>query len=313
MPIVVSSQSDTTALAPGANGTFWIKDVAFQPRDDQGTETYVLITKGADLGTAEVRDQDATNPVADGQRFGRDFLSGPTYQFTVLVKPSDGDVEGAVNRLANIWHDETLRTNPGAVTPLYFQRGGKRYVVFGRPRKFAEEAGDRDTFADGYTIVDCDFKTESPLRGIATVRSASMGLLQPTSDGGLTLPADVPFMLAPGTQQTREGSFTVGGTARTPFVLTITGPVTGALTGAAVKGNGWSLALSRPLLAGQKLVIDTRLQTALLNGVSSPGILTARSRLSGKLSPGPQTMSFTGTDGSATARVELRWYDSVTA
>ena len=289
-------------------GCFWIGGLKLGgPGDD-----YVLTS--VDYPSADVRSADVDTSISDGVRFGRDTLGAGTFSFQVLIAPADGDAWAAMNRLAAVWRTSTVRAKPGVTMPLTFQRAGQRLTVYGRPRKWQPDAGDADTLAQGAVIVSCDFKTDGPLVGVGTQRAESLGLLAPLGDGGVTIPVDVPIILSAGatSDQAREGVFTVGGTERTPFVLDITGPVSGSLQNATVAGNGWRIEVTRPLAWDQTLRVDTRTMTVTINGAPAPGAVSARTRLTGRLTPGYQSFTFTGIDDTASARATLRWYDTTT-
>lgn len=289
-------------------GCFWIGGLKLGgPGSD-----YVLTS--VDYPSADVRAADVDNSVTDGVRFGRDTIGAGTYTFGVLIQPADGNVWAAMTRLASVWRSDTVRGKPGATVPLSFQRAGQRLTVYGRPRKWQLDAGDADHLTQGALLASCEFKTEGPFVGVGTQRAESLGLLTPFGDGGLTLPVDVPVILTAGStsDQAREGVFTVGGSVATPFVLDVTGPVSGSLQNAVVAGNGWRIELTKPLAWDQTLRVDTRTMTVTTNGTPTPGAVSARTRLTGRLTPGYQSFTFTGIDDTASARATLRWYDTTT-
>lgn len=288
-------------------GCFWIGGLKLGGPGSDYTLTAV------EYPAADVRAADVDSPTGDGSRFGRDTLTTGTYAFQVLIDPDDGDVWGAMARLSSVWRDDTVRSVAGRTVPLVFQRAGQRFTAHGRPRKFQVDAGDSDTLTQGALLVTCDFKPETPGLGVGAQRSESLGLLQPFGDGGLTIPVDVPTILSAGatSDQAREGVFTVGGTVAAPFVLDVTGPVSGALQNAVITGDGWRVELSRPIAWDQTLRIDTRTMSVTVNGTPTPGAVSARTRLSSRLRPGYQSFTFSGIDDTASARATLRWFDTI--
>lgn len=303
-------------MAEGDNGTYWVGGngtpvIALCP---PGGDEYTILADGLDRGSSDLRTQDADLPGMDGTRFGRDYLTGPTFQFTVMAQPADGDTESSVARLAALWHDRELRTSPGRVIPIRYVRNGQMYTVWGRPRKFAADAGTYDTFEDGFAIINLEFKLDTAFAGVGAERSETLGLLRPVSDGGLILPADVPFDLSPGSEssQARDGVFTVAGSVPAPFTLEIKGPVTGSVSDAIVTGDGWRVHVTKPIAWDQKFKLDTRTMLATINGASRPGVLSASTRVTGRLTPGRQSFTFSGNDTTGSARATLRWYDTIT-
>ncbi|NHN55769.1 hypothetical protein G9U51_08265 [Calidifontibacter sp. DB0510] len=282
-----------------------------------GTEAHdvVILTGGMDPGSADTRAQDVENPVADATWFGRDFLTGPSIQFTLGIRDlraemtgGPGDMWAIQARLAAAWRADRVRSTPGALSSLVFQRAGRVYRVWGRPRGFGLKPSERAD--DTYTEAVGSFKLAAPTVEYDQLNQVTAQLLEASSDGGLVLPAVVPFELRPGSQ-TRQGTATVGGTVPACFTVTIRGPVTGALSQARVYGPGWSISLTKPVAYDQTVVIDTRTQMVTVNGASSPGLIGPRDRLDARLNPGAQILGFDGSDPSNTARATFAWRDTI--
>lgn len=271
----------------------------------------IVLSGGLDPGASSYRTQDADNPVADGGWFGRDYLSGPTLQFTMGVRNDTGNVWDTVSQLQTAWRADEVRTTPGALSYLSFQRAGKVYRVWGRPRDFAVKPSE---IADPHwQLVDASFKVLLPYVEEDGFNSVLVKLLEPIGDGGMVLPADIPFDLDLGTpgSQARQGAAVVGGVAPAHMAITIKGPTTGSLTAGRVYGPGWSISLQRPVAYDQTVYIDTRREAVYINGVSTPSMVSARDRLGVQLRPGTQILGFDGNDPSATATATFGWRNTM--
>lgn len=273
------------------------------------SDTVEVLEGGFDPGQSSVRTQDSDRAHADGSLFGRDFYTGPTFTFTLLVYNTE-DSRRAAADLAAVWRRDAIRTTPGALSTLRFARAGTTYQVRGRPRDFAVSA--QDTNDDTLQVVNCTFKCDSPVMEIyeGAPKRVDMRLVAGSGDGGLVLPAPVPFELRPASQG-RTNAALVGGSIDTSFSVTIAGPVSGELSQARVYGGGFDYAITRPIARGQTVVIDTRTQAVTLNGTSTPGLISPKARLTSRLSPGAQSFNFTGSDPTNTATATVQWRDAL--
>lgn len=289
------------------DGTYILDGYEFGTPD----HNVIVLAGGLDPGASSWRVQDTDNPVADGLWFGRDFLSGPTLQFTLGVRNDVTTVWDTLEALQAAWRAEAVRATPGALSYLAFRRAGRVYRVWGRAREFAVKPSN--VADDHWQIVDCSFKVALPYYEEDAFNTVAVKLLEPIGDGGMVLPADVPFDLdlgTPGSQQ-RQGAAVVGGTAPAHMAITIKGPVTGSLTDARVYGPGWSISLQRPVAYDQTVYIDTRREAVYVNSVSTPSMVSARDRLGVQLRPGSQILGFDGNDPSATATATFGWRNTM--
>ena len=269
----------------------------------------VLVTRGGfDPGAIEGRAQDVDKPADDGSWMGRDYLTGPETAFKLTVNTRSGaDGMAALAQLAQVWRADSVRTTPGALSVLQYYRGGRWWRVYGRARKFA--AAPKEFTREQVQLVDATFKAAAPFVEDDAWRSITRQMLVPPSGGGLVLPAVPPFELRPGSQA-RYGAIDVGGLSPAQFTVTVKGPTTGTLSNVRVSGDGWAIDVVRPIAYDETLYIDTRSQRVTVNGVSMPGAISARSRLDARLSPGPQSFGFEGSDPSGTATATLGWRDT---
>lgn len=268
------------------------------------------VGSGIDPGSVGITTQDAALPGRDGSIFGRDTLSAPEWGLTLAVR-SDLDVWEELAGLVAQWRPSTNR-RPGEMSVLRYRRNGRSYRMYGRPRKIDLKPAARKN--DEFQQVEATFQLAEPVQYLETPQQGAnivdLTLLPTDTSGGLVWPALVPFEFRAGSN-TRVGGASVVGTAPTPFTVTITGPVTGALSRIRLAGAGWEITSSATVAPGQRLVIDTRAQTIQLDGVNVPGTLGRRSRLNARLSPGVQTLTFAGSDPSNTAKARFEWLDAV--
>lgn len=265
---------------------------------------------GLDYGATDSRTQDADESQGDATDFGRDYLSGPEMSITLgLQDIQTHDVWPLLHELQSVWQDKTLRTTPGKLATLRQCRNGVTYQYLGRPRKWGISAAKHENHE--FQTVETSFKLRAPEKYIEPQRSLRLELFQ-VSDGGLTIPAKLPWRLTRSTQA-RVGEVTVGGFLPAPFKVVIQGPVTGTMSGISLSGDGWEIATSTTLGAGQQMVIDTRAATITRNGTAVPGGLTAASRLNARLAVGHQFVTFNAVDPSNTGVATVTWLDTVPA
>lgn len=264
-----------------------------------------LLDGGFDPGTAEWRTQDQDNPVGDGRVFGRDYLSGPTWGFSLFVDATDPETAlAAWGDVSKAWRNEGGRRTPGAVCTLRYAVAGRTRRVYGRPRRFAGTPDNK--LLQGTAPITTDFDCADALHYDDVEQSVVVPIL-PATTGGFMAPFIFPLstLSAPGP---RQGTITVDGDADCPVVIKVHGPVSAPV----VTGPGWLLNFAGLTLAyDEELVIDTRpwAKTALVRGGSVAGTLTRQStRLTDvRLALGDQAITFAGIDETASASCTLFW------
>jgi hypothetical protein len=236
---------------------------------------------------------------------GRDFLGGPVWAFDITTNRASGpDALAAAAALARAWRTG-IGTRPGVVFPLQYFTAGRLRRVYGRPRRYAGPAPDLLTRL-GAAKITADFQCVDHLHYDDTQRSLMVDLVA-AATGGWTFPTTFPIHTAP--SMTRQGVIDdVGGDTRTPFELTIKGPV--AAPWAA--GPGWRLELPDVVLAYDQSVTVATYPWALTvlrnDGADLSGGLSWKSRLADAcLSPGPGEFTFGGIDPTNTATATMRW------
>ncbi len=285
-----------------------LEDIQFSlPTPDGGTYTFgrpgldeaVILTGGWDLGSTTVKDQDAQPSGSDRTTPGRDFLTAPSWTFSLLVA-RDGDVTGALDRLMWAWRGGDTRLTPGALVPLRYARSGAQRVVYGRPRKIDIEPPD--TWSDDFALVTAEFKLMDPTV-YGQQRSRLLTLTQPSRSEWVWGQFAYPWRPRFGVRD-RPGFVDVG-TAPVSFTVTFTGDSAQATSGVTLVGPGWKIALRDKLQPGQVVVVDTRTLMTTVDGVRAAP-LTADSTLRATLTGVPEISLYADATTGATALVEWR-------
>lgn len=267
----------------------------------------VILEGGLDTGAPSIAVNDIDNPVGDGGHFGRDFLRGPTWAFTLGVR-DDENVDRTLAELARVWRNEAVRTTPGAVSTLRFKRNGIAYRVYGRPRRFG--VAPAEVADPGWQIVEADFRVAEPLMYRDEAEEVTITLDAPPEeeDEGVILPEVLEWYLG-----RDSASKTVILAVQTldpaPFEVYIEGPQTGGLSNFKLEGPGWEIDFGVTVVSpGSTLHVDTRAATALLDGKSvANSTMSRRTRLNARLLNGASSVTFTGADPSGTAKARIVW------
>lgn len=265
-----------------------------------------FLVNDMDPGAAEVVNNDAGFPRQDGTRFGRDYRSGRTIAFNIVVLPDHGqDGAGVAQQdkfglLASVWLADTVRATPGAVSVLRMTRGGRTRRVYGRPRRF-QQAPDRARF--GWFSVDADFACVDHLFYGDTELVTTISMEHP-SIGGLVGPLIGPI----DAESAGEGLqvIHVGGTQPAWLKTVIHGPIVDPIV--EVVGL-WSLQLKVTLASDDWIEIDPSPWNRLIkraDGANMAGKLTHNSqRLTQmRIPPGPQQILLRGIDPTVTSYLQ---------
>ena len=257
-------------------------------------------------GAEAVQTSDLENPIYDDTYAGVDFYRGPTWTFEFIIEgSSEIDVLDNLDRVKAVWRDPKYK-QAGVTTELAFTVAGRRRIVYGRPRRFAEN--DQRTSQQGYISVLAEFQLMDPLQyngapndgwdltRLDSVPPDTRGLEEYLTEDGLTTD------LGSGVRDGQLG--VVAGTAPTPFRATIYGPI--SQPGITINGKKYAFDIN--LSASQRLVIDSRTGEVLLNNSKSQNrayTMKVPTQLKGvRLPPGKAVeVSFFGIDPTLTAYV----------
>lgn len=278
---------------------FQIADVVFGIGADVTVEAF-------DPGSNEWQVQDATAVQGDGVVFGRDFLGGRTWVWTMSAdKKSERGALSAVGRLSNAWLGSEARHHSGHVVPLLYKLDGRVRRVYGRPRRFAAPPDNR--ILAGYVPITADFAVIDHRHYDNYLSTVSVNM-DISSDGGFIFPVIFPTSTLPSGE--REGKFTSLGDMPTWPIILINGPVTNPW----VRHQDWRIDLNIAIAAGDYVEIDTRpwARTVLRNGNASvSAALGRRQRLSDiVIFPGNQQIDFGGQGYTSDGACTISWRDA---
>lgn len=262
----------------------------------------LVFSAAPDLGSHEIRHDDAERPRADGVVFGADFFGGRTITFDVAVAGEDeAHARELLAVMAGAWRADVVRKTSGAVATLAADSGR---ITYGRPRRFASVD---ELLPQGMSHVIADFAAvESVWYGEEHNVSVT---LQPAPGGGLLAPLASP--LATTSSSDRSTAFTVAGDLQTWPVFEIQGPITNPVVEIV---DLLRMEFRLTLAHDETLVVDTRPwgRSILRDGASVAGSLSRTStRLSqAAIPPGSHELVLRGVSESGTARVTARWRDA---
>lgn len=261
-----------------------------------------LWVRDLDISTEDIDTSDLDNPVHDDTYLGIDFHRGPTWTLDLMIEgDSEAEVLDQLDRVKAVWRNPEYVKQAGGAMELAFTIAGRRRIVYGRPRRFAPDS--YQTTPQGYIAVLAEFKLSDPLQydggdnqGWSTHRLNSVppvtrGLEESLTED--TLSTEVGGI--------REGQLpVVTGHAPTPFLCTIYGPISNP--GFTIDGREYEFDTT--LADGQRLNIDSRTGTVLLNGYYNRAHTMKRpTQLKNvRLAPGRAVeVSFFGDDPTLTA------------
>ena len=265
-----------------------------------------FLTERPDLGDVDIETTDARRPRGDGVLFGKDFFSGRTITLPLAIaENTEGDALDLLGLVRSAWRADKVRLTPGATATLTFRRAGRERVVFGRPRRFAE---DINYTAQGVITFLADFAAADDLYYSPTESSVVIPFA-PAPTGGLLAPLASP--LATTGDSDRSMGIVVGGKLPVWPVIEIHGPIVNPIVEiVGVSKMEFRLTLG----ASDVLRVDSTpwARTVLLNNAGAAGSLTrASTRLAdAAIPPGTYEVVLRGSSSTGTAFASLRWRDT---
>lgn len=267
---------------------------------------YTILESGDVTSRATFREQDVANVRGDSLFFGRDYVTPPDRNFVIHVFT---DEPLALERLKALWRGDRVRGTPGRVSTLRWRLDGQDFLAYGRPRGYEEIPQKK--FDPSYRILQTFWQYQDSYKYLDDPQQVTLGGYASIGGSGIILPKNLPWILGEAPSE-QVGTFHVTALTETPFEVEIEGPSAGEATNLVVWGPGWRLDFGTLTLRPfSKLVVDTRAQTALLDGRSVAGNLSHNSTLSGRIRPGNNTFRFTCSDPTVTTRATIRWRESV--
>lgn len=267
-----------------------------------------LNVKAFNPGSAPIRSQVGSIPNGDGHTFGRDYIDGPTWGWTLYSDETTAAESLAVfEETAKKWRWEPRRRNPGEVVEMRYRLAGRERMVYGRPGRFAYDPFNF-TLDQGRLEGAAEWICADHYTYAAQVESITVDLV-PATVGGITFPITFPLTTLE-SEGPREGQFTIGGTAPTWVMIRIRAGES-SLGGPTVRIDGIELEFRDIVLPpGQSINIDPKpwARTILSGGGSVAGALSGRTYLADlQLNPGYHEVVFNGLDPSNTADVTVSW------
>ena len=279
-------------------------DGSFRLNGVEARDFTPIWVKSFDPGVEAVETTDLDNPVFDDTYAGVDFFRAPTYTFEIVVEGSTpAEVRDRVNQVKKAWRPSASKVG-GELCEMEVRLAGGRYVVYGRPRRFA--CNHARTGLEGYAIIDADFKLMDPLAYRAAWNNRRLDMVPPTMRG-LTEPLTEP--LSTGGYSHRQGVIEeVGGTAPTPFMIDVTAGPGGPIVDPWVSINGNKYEFDLTVRENRTLRIDSRRGIALNGGTNALSTMKRRTRLkSVRLPNGQVEISFGGVNPALDAHATFWW------
>ena len=267
-----------------------------------------IIDGGFDPGSADWRVQDTDNPVGDGRTFGRDYLGGPSWAWSLFTDQHDDESALlAVKEFATVWRNESGRRTPGEVKALTYQINGRLRRVYGRPRRLAYSPDNM--MLGGYLPISATFDCVDALHYDEGESSLVIGTV-PFSPGGFPVPAITPWTSVGGVGE-RTNQIDVAGDALTYPVITFSAGANAVAANPRVTIGDRVYRMAYTIPAGSSVTIDTRpwARTVLTpGGASVAGTLSRDTRLDqASLEPGSHVVSFYCEDLSGQATCTVSW------
>lgn len=284
---------------------------SYEPDYDFGRDSNMLVSKYTD-STPELIENTAQNPRANGKRFGREYYGGMliTLEGDIWTNRSDpGNSQAAIDQLAKAraaWTPQELQRNPGQLTVLRMNRGGRKRRVYGRPGSFDAVNGRGSKGWIPYTAtfrcVDHHYYDDAEY--------SEMIPFIPEEIGGLIGPLIGPISSTGG--GTAAGLLTVRGEKPSWLTTRIYGPIADPVV---VVQNLWAYHLSTSVADGDYITVDpTPWQRSVThsNGSSMAGRFDSLSiPLSlQQIYPGPNSVAMFGNDPTGTSKLEVFWRDT---
>lgn len=257
-----------------------------------GADTQFKVLSDFDPFSQGVRaDQGGPRAWNHGSWSGAEWQQQRIVPLTVVVH---GDAVTDVGSTIERRHELAAAFQPVGDTAtdvqLRFHRGGREYVMFGRPR---DVTLDGRLIGTGKAYAECFFAATDPLIYSGLLHTTDPIPL-PQQVGGLSVPFTVPFSIG-GMLLGGSAELVNDGTAPSPLRLRIDGPVPEPfVTVQGADGSVNTLRFHLDLPSGQWLIVNTGARTAFLNGLpqaSRRGSVTAEPDWP-LLPPGMSTIRF---------------------
>lgn len=261
-------------------------------------------------GSAEVRTQNAINPVGDNIRMGRDRRTPGSWKFQLFTDQHDlTSALDTLDELATVWDAEDVRSTPDAVMALRYNLDGTRTRrVYGRPRRWTAPLDNRSL--SGLIMITADFDMVSPLFFDDIEESEEVSSRPAESTGGFTAPFVTPLTTLRSASPI-ERSITVRGRKSTPMMLDFHGPSLDPV----FETPYWKAALRGSIPANEVITLDARpwvMAAYRSDGTTVSADMIPRTTLLSDLTlpKGEHRVSHTSKDTSGQSKVTVRWHNA---
>lgn len=261
---------------------------------------------GFDPGTEEWVTQDTDDQARGVTHFGKDFLQGPTWIWSMFTNREDTvEALASLGELKTAWRGLAVVNTPGANAAMRYRVGDRVRRVYGRPRRFSAPPDNKILF--GQIPITADFKCVDAYTYAdeATTVTLTPQLGPPPS---IVFPLVFPIHFTPAVPSTVAAN--VGGDAATyPF-----GRIEGPVTNPYIQTDRWTMTINTTLLDDDYIDFDLRpwVGTIVKNGTESvAGLIGRKQWLEDMfLLPGENTFAFGGTSSSSGATALVSWRDA---
>lgn len=243
-----------------------------------------------------------------------------------IRRDAHGDAHEKLMDLAAVWRSDDVRFTPGRVQKLRYRAGidvSETRFVYGRADSLEYHIVDEWDYEE--IEVQATFRVFDPnaYRDVPNIVRLD-NLMRPTS-APFKLPMQLPTVIGPVNTTKRSGNFVVGGKVPTPFMVVIFGPQSGtAMKPRLVSSDGWNIEVQNTmgsgyapiLMANRAMTINTYEEAigfsdnqGRISGYLN-GRVSMQSRLSARLKPGPQELTFYIDDPSGTCYANVIYHDA---
>lgn len=275
-----------------------------------GGPTGSLIIENFQLGATELRTNYVDRPNGNGQMVGKDWLGSSTISIDIATNKSNlTEAMTEANKLEREWKKASTRLTSNVPVALSYSMDGQTWFkVYGRPGAFTGLTPDVLSRL-GVGRITADFIVTDPNHYGGSENSTTLTFV-PKVRGGLMAPLVSP-LTSSGSAGESARFIANDGDLPTPMTVRFTGPISQPRLR---NSKGQEFGLRTNIAAGDYIEIDARLGTVKKkNGASVAGLLTTRTRLSTLTLPAGQSeWFFSGSDSTATSKVEIKWSDSYT-
>jgi hypothetical protein len=285
-------------LPPLADYQWSLDDLVLGRRTIYNVSTFTV-------GGADLTDQDAPYPGADGNRFGVDTRSGRTITIAANTNAwTEADGLAAGDALEAAWDREDVRGVPGAQSVLRWRRGAYVRRAYGRTVDCLPDHSMDWTGNIPYTL---SFRTSEP-NFYDDVEQREVVPIVPEETGGFVAPLIGGTLTMTG-EGVGELGFSVGGSRPTWMSAVIYGPIANP---SITFAGQWSVTLDMTIGRDDYVLIDPTpwgRDVRRSDGANAAGAMTADSRVLSamKLRPGHHAAILRGIDPTGTATAVIYW------